>query len=74
MHWEKGKREMENELNYKERRMEKESIAKEWRRKGKMERRRDLYSKEKKPIHTKRKIEEKEDRKGRKKDGVIPGV
>ena len=59
LHSEKGKREKKNELNYKEQRIEKNNIAREWRRKRKMERRRDLYSKEKEPIHTERKIERK---------------
>ena len=41
---EKGKREKKNELNYKEQRIEKENIAKEWRKNRKRKRWRDLYS------------------------------
>ena len=39
---EKGKREKKNELNYKEQRIEKKNIAKEWRRERKMERRKKI--------------------------------
>ena len=62
---EKGKREKKNELNYKELRIEKKNIAKEWRRNRKRERT-ELYSKVKEPIHTERKIERRKRKKGRK--------
>ena len=63
---EKGKREKKNELNYKEQRIEKENIAKEWRKNRKRKRRRDLYSIVKEPIHTERKIGRRKRKKGRK--------
>ena len=56
---ERGKREKKNELNYKEQRIEKKNIAKR-------ERRRDLHSKVKEPIHTERKIGWRKRKKGRK--------